>query len=67
MAEECITITIDEEGKLYAETSGFKGETCLHELENLLGDLVELNKVTKTDEYYQKAKNTINEKNRCKL
>lgn len=56
MAEERITITIDSEGKLQAETNGFKGETCLKELEQLLGDLVELEKITKTDEFYQQLK-----------
>lgn len=56
MAEERITITIDSEGKLQAKTNGFKGETCLKELEQLLGDLVELEKITKTDEFYQQLK-----------
>ena len=53
MAEERITITIDTEGVIQAETEGFKGEVCLSELENLLGDLMEPKKITKTDEYYQ--------------
>lgn len=56
MAEERITIIIDAEGKLQAETEGFKGETCLKELESLLADLVELEKITERDEYYQQVK-----------
>lgn len=53
MAEQSITITIDAEGKIQAETEGFKGDTCLKELEHLLADLVELEKITKRDEFYQ--------------
>lgn len=62
MAEERITITIDTEGKLQAETAGFKGETCLKELEHLLADLVELEKITEKDEFYQQIKATNSQK-----
>ena len=36
MAEQKITLIIDEEGAVSAKTEGFKGETCLAALEQLL-------------------------------
>lgn len=63
MAEQRITITIDENGKINASTDGIKGEMCLTELQELLDDLESLQSVKKTDEYYQsevvKSKNVI--------
>lgn len=63
MAEQRITITIDENGKINASTDGIKGEMCLTELQELLDDLENLQSVKKTDEYYQsevvKSKNVI--------
>ncbi len=56
MAEERITITIDAEGKVQASTEGFKGDVCIEELEKLLGDLVELEKITETDEHHQQVR-----------
>ena len=53
MAEQRITITIDENGKIDASTSGIKGEMCLSELQELLDDLDNLQSVKKTDEYFQ--------------
>lgn len=61
MAEQQITITIDENGKINASTSGIKGEMCLTELQSLLDDLENLQSVKKTDEYYQK--NELSNKN----
>lgn len=61
MAEERITITIDEDGKISASTQGMKGEMCLAELEELLGKNINLLSVSKTDEYYQKTKNSNQE------
>ena len=55
MAEQRITITIDENGKIDASTSGIKGEMCLSELQELLDDLDNLQSVKKTDEYYQQV------------
>ena len=53
MPEQKIVITIDDDGAITAKTAGFKGESCLEALE----DLLELNGVVcelkKTDEYYQ--------------
>ncbi len=54
MAEQKIIITIEEDGKIKAETQGIKGEVCLEELQELLEDVGELTSLKKTDEYYQK-------------
>ncbi len=66
MAEQTITITIDENGKIKAETIGIKGEMCLDELQELLENEGDLLSVKKTDEYYQqqtvKIKNKIQNK-----
>ncbi|MBB1505395.1 DUF2997 domain-containing protein [Pseudoalteromonas sp. SG41-1] len=52
MPEQKIVITIDDDGVITAKTAGFKGESCLEALE----DLLELNgvvgEVKKTDEYH---------------
>lgn len=66
MAEQTITITIDKNGKINAETLGIKGEMCINELQELLEDEGNLLSVKKSDEYYQeeniKIKNTIKNK-----
>lgn len=66
MAEQRITFTIDENGKIDAATDGIKGEMCLTELQELLDDFENLQSVKKTDEYYQstevKLNNTIKRK-----
>jgi hypothetical protein len=66
MAEQRIIITIDENGKINASTEGIKGEMCLNELQDLLGDLADLDSITKTDEFYQtndvKTQNKIQNK-----
>ncbi len=53
MAEHRIEIIIDENGKIKASTEGLKGEICIDELQKLLGDLADLESITKTDEFYQ--------------
>lgn len=67
MAEHKITITIDENGEIKAETSGIKGEMCLEELKELLDTETNLLSVKKTDEYFQKERtrtqNKIQNKN----
>jgi len=66
MAEQRIEITIDENGKISASTEGIKGEVCLDELQELLGNLEELQSMSKTDEFYQvnelKSQNKIQNK-----
>jgi hypothetical protein len=54
MAEHRIEITIDQNGKINASTEGIKGEMCLDKLQELLGELDDMDSVTKTDEFYQK-------------
>jgi len=53
MAEQRILVSIDENGKINASTEGIKGDLCLAELQKLLGDLADLDSITKTDEFYQ--------------
>lgn len=60
MAEQRITLTIDENGKINASTDGLKGEMCLTELQEILDDFENLQSVKKTDEYYQSAEVKIN-------
>lgn len=64
MAEQTITITIDENGKINAETSGIKGEMCIDELQELLEKESDLLSVKKTDEYYQQQ--TVKIQNKIK-
>lgn len=62
MAEQTITIEIDENGKIKAETEGIKGEMCLDELQKLLEDFGELQSVNKTDEFHQNQTINVNKK-----
>lgn len=55
MAETKIIITIDEDGRIVAETEGLKGEACLNELEALLGSGLEIASIKTTDEFEQEA------------
>jgi len=59
MAEQTIIITIDDNGKIKAETNGIKGEMCLDELQELLDQEDNLLEVEKTDEYFQTQKNVV--------
>jgi hypothetical protein len=62
MPEQQITLLIDEEGCITAKTNGFKGETCLEALDNLLGEKLNVAQVKTTDEFDQKmitSKNII--------
>ncbi|GHU30661.1 hypothetical protein FACS1894172_04310 [Spirochaetia bacterium] len=66
MAEQRVVVTIDENGKINASTEGIKGEMCLDELQDLLGEIADLESISKTDEFYQgnelKTQNTIRRK-----
>jgi len=62
MAEQRIVVTIDEGGKINAATEGIKGEMCLSELQELLGELADLESITKTDEFYQKNELAVSRK-----
>ncbi|MEI8202839.1 MAG: hypothetical protein WCH34_07500 [Bacteroidota bacterium] len=66
MAEQRIIITIDENGKINAATDGIKGEICVDELQELLGNFEEIQSISKTDEFFQsnelKSQNKIQNK-----
>ncbi|MFP3040269.1 DUF2997 domain-containing protein [Treponema primitia] len=62
--EQRIDITIDGSGKIHAATEGIKGEMCLDELTELLGEMDGLESLTRTDEYYQKSE--VGEKSRVR-
>jgi len=62
VAEQRIVVTIDEGGKINAATEGIKGEMCLSELQELLGELADLESITKTDEFYQKNELAVSRK-----
>lgn len=55
MAEQRITLTIDEQGSTTAKTQGFKGETCLEALEVLLDLEGNVTSLKKTDEFHQQV------------
>jgi len=54
MPEQRIVVTIDASGKINAETHGVRGEVCINELQELLGEIADLESITKTDEFYQR-------------
>ncbi len=53
MPEQRIVINIDEEGSITAKTSGFKGESCLDALDELLEIEGKITSLKKTDEFRQ--------------
>ena len=53
MPEQRIVVEIDENGKINAKTDGIKGEVCIAELQELLGEIADLESIDKTDEYSQ--------------
>lgn len=60
MPEQKITLTIDDDGAITAKTSGFKGESCLEALDQLLNLDGVVSNVKKTDEYYQQQTEQMN-------
>jgi hypothetical protein len=60
MPEQRIVVTIDDSGKISAETAGIKGEVCVDELQKLLGEIADLESLSKTDEYYQPIEHSVN-------
>ena len=63
MPQQKITITIDEDGKIIAKTSGFKGEVCVEALQDIMGADELFMSFEKTDEFNAKtavqAKRTV--------
>lgn len=66
MPEQKIVITIDEQGGVHAKTSGFKGESCLDALEQLLDQEAQVVSSKKTDAYHQTAQQRLHKKNTTK-
>lgn len=60
MSEQKITLTIDDDGAITAKTSGFKGESCLEALDELLSLEGVVSSVKKTDEYHQQRTQKTN-------
>ncbi|ASY78072.1 DUF2997 domain-containing protein [Pectobacterium polaris] len=58
MPQQKITLTIDDDGAISAKTSGFKGESCLEALDELLNLEGVVSSVKKTDEYHQQPQQT---------
>jgi len=54
MPEQKIVITIGEEGEISAKTNGFKGESCLEALNDLLDFEGTVTSLKTTDEFRQK-------------
>lgn len=61
MNEEKIILEINSDGSINAKTQGFKGEVCLTQLEEILGEQLHFAQVKKTDEYYQQDQIKTNE------
>lgn len=62
MPEQKIVITIDEEGGLTAKTSGYKGESCLEALDELLNLEGTVTSLKKTDEFHQQQEVQLSRK-----
>jgi hypothetical protein len=60
MPEQRIVVTIDGNGKISAETEGIKGEVCVDALQKLLGEVADLESISKTDEYFQQVEQSVN-------
>ena len=58
MPEQKITLTIDDDGAISAKSCGFKGESCLEALDELLNLEGVVSSVKKTDEYHQQPQQT---------
>ncbi len=53
MPEQQIILTIDEQGQINAKTEGFKGESCIDAVVELLGEQININNIKKTDEFHK--------------
>ena len=53
MTEQKISITIYENGKIIADTEGFKGQICVSEIEELLEGIAQVEKIDKKPDYYE--------------
>lgn len=54
MKEYKITVIIAEDGSISSETKGFKGASCIDELESLFEDIAQFDFEENTKEFYEK-------------
>ena len=55
MGEQRIIIEINPDGSIKAKTDGFRGETCMTALQELLGKDEFFSSVKPSDEFYQET------------
>lgn len=56
MSEQRIVVEIGPDGSITAKTDGFKGETCMDALQEILGGSEVFRSVKPTDDFYQETK-----------
>ena len=49
-----IKVTISKAGKIFAETDGYKGPSCVKEISNLLEEFVNEDSIERTGDFYEK-------------
>ena len=62
MGEQRIIIEINPDGSIKAKTDGFKGETCMTAIQDLLGKDEFFASVKPSDEFYQETRIEQNDK-----
>ncbi len=66
MAEQKIVIKIDpKDGKTSIKTDGFTGDQCLSTIQDILGDLVQLENYKPKPEFYQSVQ--VKQKERIQI
>lgn len=61
MAEQKITLIIDEDGSISAKTQGFAGTTCLEALDEIMDEQA-VASIHKTDEFNHDVVRTVDNK-----
>ena len=61
MAEQKITLIIDEDGAISAKTQGFAGHSCLDALDEILNEQA-VTSIRKTDEFNHDVIRTVDNK-----
>jgi len=61
MAEQKITLIIDEDGAISAKTQGFAGNTCLEALDEIMDEQA-VTSIRKTDEFNHDVVRTVDNK-----
>lgn len=52
-----VIVTVDKDGKIVAEASGFKGSGCQQVIDSLLSELGEKTSGEHTSEYFESSEN----------